>query len=147
MIIVCPSCEKKFQVDDNKIPEKGRRLKCGFCDKEWFFEKNVETRINNQQQIPKINIDNEKENFENKIAQTNEEKDETNEVNNLNLDKKKYNYFKIFIVLIISTIALIVILDTFKNQFSLIIPNLSEILNNLYESLTDLKLFIKDLIK
>ena len=41
MIIVCPSCEKRFNVDENLIPDKGRLLKCGNCNQTWFFNKNV----------------------------------------------------------------------------------------------------------
>ena len=41
MIIVCPSCGKNFDVDENLIPDKGRLLKCGSCDQTWFFNKNV----------------------------------------------------------------------------------------------------------
>ena len=40
MIIVCPSCGKNFDVDENLIPDKGRLLKCGSCDQTWFFNKN-----------------------------------------------------------------------------------------------------------
>ena len=40
MIIVCPCGEKKFEVDKNLIPDKGRLLKCGSCDQTWFFNKN-----------------------------------------------------------------------------------------------------------
>ena len=41
MIIICPCGEKKFEVDENLIPDKGRLLKCGSCDQTWFFNKNV----------------------------------------------------------------------------------------------------------
>ena len=41
MIIICPCGEKKFEVDENLIPDKGRLLKCGSCDHTWFFNKNV----------------------------------------------------------------------------------------------------------
>ena len=40
MIINCPYCEKKFEVDENLIPHNGRLLKCGSCDQTWFFNKN-----------------------------------------------------------------------------------------------------------
>jgi len=50
-------------------------------------------------------------------------------------------------VFIISFAALIILLDTFKNQLSSIIPNIDLILNNLYETLKDIYLFFKDLIK
>ena len=40
MIITCPCGEKKFEVDEKLIPNKGRLLKCGSCDQTWFFNKN-----------------------------------------------------------------------------------------------------------
>ena len=61
--------------------------------------------------------------------------------------KNDINYFNILIVIIISFIALILILDTFKVQLSLIIPNIEIVLDNLYLSINDIKLFILDLIK
>ena len=45
MIIVCPSCGKNFDVDENLIPEKGRLLKCGSCNQTWFFNKNENVEI------------------------------------------------------------------------------------------------------
>ena len=62
---------------------------------------------------------------------------------------KKYdiNYFKILIVIIISFVALILVLDTFQTQLSIIMPNIEFILDNLYQSINDTKLFILDLIK
>ena len=46
MIIVCPSCGKNFDVDENLIPDKGRFLKCGSCDLTWFFNKNDNGQTN-----------------------------------------------------------------------------------------------------
>ena len=46
MIINCPCGEKKFEVNESIIPEKGRLLKCGFCEQTWFFNKN--NQINDQ---------------------------------------------------------------------------------------------------
>ena len=64
-----------------------------------------------------------------------------------NLGKKNdANYFKILIVIIISFIALILILETFKVQLSIIIPNIEIVLDNLYQSINDIKLFVLDLI-
>ena len=45
MIIICPSCKKKFEVDSNIIPEKGKLLKCGSCDQTWFFNKHNQKNI------------------------------------------------------------------------------------------------------
>ena len=39
MIIECPACSKKFNIDDKLIPDEGRLLKCGNCDHTWFFKK------------------------------------------------------------------------------------------------------------
>ena len=41
MIITCPSCEKKFEIDESLIPEKGRNLQCGSCNKKWFYKKHI----------------------------------------------------------------------------------------------------------
>ena len=37
MQISCPKCSKKFQVNDDLIPEKGRLLQCSNCNHKWFF--------------------------------------------------------------------------------------------------------------
>ena len=42
---------------------------------------------------------------------------------------------------------MILLIDTFKMQISIVFPEIIKILNNLYESLTDIYLFFKDLIK
>ena len=39
MIITCPCGDKKFNVDASLIPQEGRTLQCGFCDRKWFFKK------------------------------------------------------------------------------------------------------------
>ena len=60
--------------------------------------------------------------------------------------KKKYNFIKLNIVFIISLIALIIMIDTFKTPIRKIVPNIDSLLSNLFESCKDLILFIKDLI-
>ena len=45
MIIMCPSCGKNFNVDENLIPDKGRLLRCGSCNQTWFFNKNENVEI------------------------------------------------------------------------------------------------------
>ena len=55
MIITCPCGEKKFEVAENLIPEKGRLLKCGSCDETWFFNKNDEVTEKIQKPTPKKN--------------------------------------------------------------------------------------------
>ena len=41
MIISCNNCNKKFDIDSDLIPEKGRLLLCSICNHEWFFKKDV----------------------------------------------------------------------------------------------------------
>ena len=38
MIITCPCGDKKFTVDASLIPQEGRTLQCGFCERQWFFK-------------------------------------------------------------------------------------------------------------
>ncbi len=42
MIITCPKCKKKFQIDTSLIPDEGRDLQCGSCQHLWFFNKDNE---------------------------------------------------------------------------------------------------------
>ena len=42
MIIVCTNCNKKFEVDPELIPEKGRSIQCGSCDHKWFYKKGAQ---------------------------------------------------------------------------------------------------------
>ena len=147
MIIVCPCGEKKFEVDENLIPDKGRLLKCGSCDQTWFFNKNA-----NEQTEPLID----KPTKEKKILYT----DENNEKSVPNTPikpgselvkyKSKYNFtfgkfLSYIIISIITFVAIIIVLDTFKSPLSNIFPNLELVLYNLFETLRDLILFAKDL--
>ena len=68
-------------------------------------------------------------------------------------DKKSLNFgyyvrtiFSSIIVFFISLVAIIIILDTFKQPLSLFVPNLELYLFNLSEVFIDIRLFIKDLI-
>ena len=72
-----------------------------------------------------------------------------------NLDskfKKKSNFksmkiLSYILVLIITFIAIMIILDTFKVQIYQLMPNLEFILFSFYETLKDMKLFFQDLIQ
>ena len=57
------------------------------------------------------------------------------------------NLLKNLIKIIITFIALILIMDTFKMNISNYVPVLVPLLDNLYESMVDLSLFLKDLVK
>ena len=147
MIIVCPCGEKKFEVDENLIPDKGRLLKCGSCDQTWFFNKNA-----NEQTEPLID----KPAKQKKILYKDENIDKSvskapiKPGSELVKYKPKYNFtfgkfLSYIIVSIITFVAFIVVLDTFKSPLSNIFPNLELVLYNLFETLRDLILFAKDL--
>ena len=55
MIIECPNCLKKFQVNSDLIPVNGRNIQCGSCNHIWFFDKKdkVELDIKNEIKIDK----------------------------------------------------------------------------------------------
>ena len=157
MIITCPSCNKKFNVDASLIPQEGRTLQCGFCEHKWFFKtENIEEEIKVlEKNIPAPVIEDNKNLSENiKEDMKDEEDDNTESLNgskeqlSKKVNKKNdVNYFKILIVVFISFTALILFLDTFKIYISNIYPQINDILNSLYQSLYDIFLFFKDLIK
>ena len=157
MIITCPSCNKKFNVDASLIPQEGRTLQCGFCERKWFFKtENAKEELKVlEENISEAVIDDNKNLSENIKEDIVDDEDKDTETLNSSKEerskkvKKKndINYLKILIVIIISFIALILILDTFKAHLSLIIPNIEIILDNLYQSINDIKLFTLDLIK
>ena len=154
MIIICPCCEKKFEVDSNLIPEKGRLLKCGSCDETWFFDKNKQSNSNQLEEIfdSKNVTKNESLKQKNKIVIENSPNIPKNEGKEIVRYKPKSSFtfvkaFNYLIVSIITFVAIIIILDTFKEPLSIFFPNLELILYNLFETLRDLTLFVKDLIK
>ena len=144
MIIECPKCNKKFQLDQNLIPINGRTLQCGNCDNKWFFKK--ENEIEDEE----IRIEEKESEFQKKSTITDDVVKKENDYDNTNLNKvkkKNINYFKVILIVIISLIALVVILDTFKESLTSIFPNMIIVLDNLYQSLKDIKLFMLDLAK
>ena len=147
MIIICPCGEKKFEVDENLIPDKGRLLKCGSCDQTWFFNKNVseqtEPLIDKPAKQKKILYKD--ENINKSVPKT-----PIKPGSELVKYKPKYNFtfgkfLSYIVVSIITFVAIIIVLDTFKDPLSNIFPNLELVLYNLFETLRDLILFAKDL--
>jgi predicted Zn finger-like uncharacterized protein len=61
------------------------------------------------------------------------------------IKQKNFKIFNIFIVAIISFVTFIIIVDTFKHPIGQVVPNIEFLLYNLYESIKDISLFIKDL--
>ena len=145
MIISCQNCSKKFDVEDNLIPENGRMLQCSSCDHKWFFKTPETTEpIILDETIPTT--------YDNFVDNKQNEKDDkkVNEIklrfSNFNLGALFIKTLAYFIIFIITLTAFVIILDTFKSPLSGIFPNLELYLFNLIEILKDVKFFIKDLI-
>ena len=157
MIIICACGKKKFNIDENLIPEKGRNIQCGACDHIWFYKKPVknldikdedETNIilKNEEFLQKKEIKKSSENIGSKIDKVINKKDKA-----LVKYQKKSNFtfsklLSYILVIIISFIGLILVLDTFKSQLYNLFPGLEILLFSLFETLKDIHLFIKDLI-
>ena len=44
MIITCPCKKKQFKIDSSLIPNGGRELQCGSCERVWFYETQNESK-------------------------------------------------------------------------------------------------------
>ena len=171
MIVDCPCGKKKFNLDINLIPADGRLLKCGSCSEVWHYkvpssEQKIINEINNLETnepnftpdknndylpIKNKNINLIKE--ETKTKKTRKYNKKTESKSKELISVKKEPEFtenkiikKIFLILI-SIIAFILLIDTFKNQISLIFPGIVQMSDSLYLVINDLKLFIKDLVR
>ena len=51
MIITCKSCDKKFSVKDQDIPNEGRLVQCGSCSSIWT---QYPIKLKTQEEKPKI---------------------------------------------------------------------------------------------
>jgi len=152
MIVTCEKCSKKFNIEDNLIPDEGRELQCGNCNHKWFYKKKdnpislkneISESLSKNYDFEDANNDLSSRKLENKDKALYKDFKKPSNVNKI---KKKPKIIKNSLVFVISVVALIVLLDTFKYQLNNYIPELDSILNNLYESLKDLSLFFKDLI-
>ena len=150
MIIQCICGEKKFEVNSDLIPSNGRNIQCGSCDKIWFFNPNIENlQIKKEKKTPVS-----KPTFD---KNTIEENKPFKKKNIIQKEKALIKYektrksilnilFSYFLVFIISFIALVILLDTLKGVLINSFPNLEFILFNLFETLKDVSLFVKDLM-
>ena len=162
MIISCPSCLKKFKIEDALIPSKGRNLQCGSCNYNWFYkienktveplklEENIVEKVIQPNEVNPSNLDvsvptKAKLNHEiNKVIKSD------NIIKKSDLPKKSKNitfskFLSYIIVSIISFVVLVILIDTVKSPLIDIFPGLEILLFNLFETLQDIKLFIIDL--
>jgi len=148
----------------------GRLLQCASCDYKWFFKKVVpentvsptdedisndnvnifeqnNSPINDVESVSDTSNDEVEVNLEEKTKEKIEiNKGESTQVNTQPKKQKNFKILNIFVVSIISFVTFIIIVDTFKYPIGKIVPNVEFILYNLYESIKDISLFIRDLI-
>ena len=164
MIIECPACSKKFNIDEKLIPDEGRLLKCGNCDHTWFYKKEENLKLETEsikineieENKSEINIEpvdvpiKQTKKIRKKISKKSSTKESTSK-ELVSIDKssvsRENNIIKKIFLIIISIIAFILLIDTFKNQISVIFPGIVQMSDSLYLVINDLKLFIKDLVR
>ena len=139
MIISCDKCNKKFEIADKLIPDTGRLLQCGSCLHKWHY-------------VPKNKIE-----LTDQVKESENTNQQSNKIINTDIDKPKKQPTKVknerigiisyLLVGIITLIAMVILIDTFKLQLSGLIPNIDFYLVSLYETVNDIFLFFKDLLK
>ena len=165
MIISCPECSKRFNIDQNLIPKDGRLLQCSNCMHKWHFLlkkneeiieetiKSEEVIVENKNQEKKINPSHEFISIEDETVEKKLKKEQkvTNKVKKKEQKRikkdKPIKLVNMIIVIIISVAALIIIIDTFRLELSKYMPFLNPMLDSFYEIITDINSFIKDLIR
>ena len=165
MIISCPECNKRFNIDQNLIPKDGRLLQCSNCMHKWHFIikkneeiieepfKSEEVIIENKNQGKKINPSQEfiPIKYETIEKELKKEQKVINKVKKKEQKQKKKDkpikLLNMIIVIIISVAALIIIIDTFRIELSKYMPFLNPMLDSFYAIIVDIKSFIKDLIR
>ena len=162
MIITCPCEKKQFKIDSSLIPQEGRELQCGSCERVWFYKpkdeseapltlnENIsEKKIEPSIETDDLNLEFSKNLHKEKIIEpeikNKKSKEIQNKVKKLKNENKGSKFFSYLIVFIISSVALVILLDTLKTPLINVFPGLEIVLFNLFETLQDIKLFIIDL--
>ena len=153
MIIECINCSKIFDVNSDLIPSTGRTIQCGSCNHVWFFNPNKANLKINEEIQPKISIPINTKKI--KDIKSNKKTEQLNKTEKKKFEVTKYqakssfNITKLLsyiLVSIITFVALIILIDTFKSVLYVVFPGLELMIFSLFETLKDIQLFIKDLI-
>ncbi len=154
MIIQCENCNKKFEIQDSLITDEGRLLECGSCAHQWHYTPITKLELTDEVQIkdePTEQLIVKKTKKKSKIikkiyeSDADDEIDQTNE--SITTKQKNISFINFLLVGIISFVAIVILVDTFKNQIAYVIPNINLYINELHEILRDIFLFIVDLSK
>ena len=157
-LLQCASCDHKWffkkEVIENTVSPIIEDID---NDNVNVFDQNNPTNndeINPSDLLKKEIFEDTEEKLDEKIEVNNEEEpkkkidaniSESTQINTKQKKQKNFKIFNIFIVTIISCVAFVITIDTFKYPIGKIVPNIEFILYNLYESIKDISLFIRDL--
>jgi predicted Zn finger-like uncharacterized protein len=147
MIIDCQNCNKKFEINDQMIPVNGRLVQCGFCNSQWHQLPQINTSqlevIDKKVKLDKLN----------KVAKKriNVQKKEINLTKTISTKTKtktkSIGFLSLIIIVLISTIAIFLVIETFKIQIINFWPQADIYINHVYETLENIFILIKDLFK
>ena len=93
MIIECPNCNKKFNIAEDLIPERGRDLKCSSCGNIWHYEIDTNFKSQTGKLLNEINkeIEIAKSETENREIQTDVSETNNKEIKNNELETDNKN--------------------------------------------------------
>jgi len=161
MIISCKSCDKKFSVRDQDIPNEGRLVQCGSCSSTWT---QYPIKLKTQEEEPKI-LRNVPKTKKRKKVQSKDfdiqpfysKKDDSLKKNK---NKKKiiekkfekesksgFGFLNFLILLFLISISIVGVLETFKDQIFPFWPNLENYLTYVYETVNNIYILSIDLIR
>ena len=147
MIINCQSCNKKFEINDQLIPEDGRLVQCGYCNSKWHQLPQIKT---SQAEVidKKEELDKTKKVTKKRI---NVQKKETNLTKSSSTktktEAKSIGFFSLIFIVLISAIAIFLVIETFKIQIIAFWPQADIYINHIYETLENIFILVKDLFK
>ena len=169
MIVSCPNSNKRINIDQKLIPENGRILQCSSCMHKWHYKINEKEEVI-KEIIKSKNVINKNKEDSISINTSKTPKKQKKTVNKQKINKEiklkdvvvkdikkkqirskkteiPLSLSKKVFVLFISLAALVLILDTFKVEFSRFFPFIIPILDSFYDIIFDISSFIKHLIR
>ena len=138
MIINCQSCNKKFEINDQLIPEDGRLVQCGYCNSKWHQLPQIET-TEVEPIDKKEELDKPKKLIKKRIDIQKEEKNLTKSRSvKTKIKTKKIGFLSLILIILISTVATFLVIETFKIQIISSWPQADVYINHVYETLENI---------
>ena len=155
-LLQCNSCNQKWFFKKEIVNEPIAAIKINKPAEETEIHKEEEVKLSETESPETIELLDRKikNDFVVEKISTNKDKNNINEDKKNDQDlkitspksKKNPNVLSLITVLLISFVALIIVFDTLQSPISKVFPNIEFFLYNLYETINDVQLFLKDLI-